>query len=156
MILLLVVFIVSAAVISAGMYLTFRAFQASEARAAGVDTSGHEPPATVHVTVAHDQAATELLKRFFDGKTCTVCQRPIPPVQRTGLKPGILDPATHVMRTWDHIPNDHLPSALETQLPLCPACVVAESFRQHHPELVVDRDRSGHAAPAPNRLATGS
>jgi hypothetical protein len=82
------------------------------------------------------------LKRFFDGKECAICKRPIPPVHRTGLKPGLFNPATRETHSWDDIPNVNLPTALETQLPLCSACQVAESFRQRFSDLVVDRDRS--------------
>jgi hypothetical protein len=90
---------------------------------------------------AHDRATTELLKRFFDGKQCAICKQPISPVHLTGLKPGLLDPTTHETHSWDEIPNV-MSTALETQLPVCYSCEVAESFRQRFPGLVVDRDRS--------------
>lgn len=156
MILPLLVIIASAAVVGTGIYLTLRGFKASEARAAGLDVSGHHASAGNHTTVAkvpHDSATTERLKRFFDGKTCAVCKKPIPPVHRTGLKPGLLNPESHETRAWDHIPNENLSSALETDLPLCSECVVAESFRHRHPDLVVDRDRPQHDAQPPDRIA---
>jgi len=89
---------------------------------------------------AHDHAATELLKRFFEGKECAICKRPIPPVHGMGLKPGLLNPATHETHSWVEIPDVDLSTALETHLPLCSACEVAESFRQRFGDLVVDRD----------------
>ena len=95
-----------------------------------------------NATAAHDRATTRLLKRFFDRKDCAVCKKPIPPVRRMGLKPGLLNPATHEAHSWDEIPNVSLPTELENQLPLCFECEVAESFRQRFPDLVVDRDRS--------------
>jgi len=151
MILPLVVLVVSAAAISAGIYVTVRGFRASAARAAGLndrhDTATHDRG------IAHDHAATALLKHFFDGKACAICRRSIPPVHRTGPKPGLLNPETHETQSWDHIPNENLPSTLETRLPLCSACVLAESFRQHHPDLVVDRDRSHHAAQTDRAVA---
>ena len=89
----------------------------------------------------HDRATTELLERFFDGKECAICKRPIPPVHRMELKPGLLNPATHETHSWDEIPVANLSTVLETQLPVCPECEVAESFRQRYPGLAVDRDR---------------
>jgi hypothetical protein len=154
MILPLVVLVVSAAAIGAGIYVTVRGFKASAARAAGAD-GAHAPAAHAHAVFAHDQTATDLLKRFFDNKPCAICKRVIAPVQRTGPKPGLLNPETHETQAWDHIPNENLPAALDTHLPLCSACVLAESFRHDHPELVVDRDRS-HGAHAPERAAARS
>jgi len=156
MILPLVVLVVSAAAISAGIYLTVRGFKASAARAAGVNGDGHEAATHVHAPISHDQSATESLKRFFDGKSCAICKRAIAPVQRTGPKPGLLNPETHTTHAWDHIPNENLSSALDTHLPLCSACVLAETFRQHHPDLIVDRQHARTDAPAPNRAVARS
>ncbi len=154
MILPLVVLVVSAAAIGAGIYVTVHGFKASAARAAG--SNGHRAPATQAPAVfSHDQTATDLLKRFFDNKSCAICKRVIPPVQRTGPKPGLLNPETHETQAWDHIPNENLPATLDTHVPLCSACVLAESFRHDHPELVVDRDRS-HGAHAAERVSARS
>jgi len=152
----LVVIIASAAAVGAGIYLTVRGFKASAARAAG-NGHGHDPADASHTVITrHDHATTELLKRFFDGKACAICKRLIPPVHRTGPKPGLLNPTTHQTYAWDHIPHDNLTSVLETHSPLCPTCQVAESFRQRHPDLVVDRDRSQRDAHAPNRIPASS
>ena len=156
MILPLVVLVVSAAAISAGIYVTVRGFKASAARAGGARTGAHVPAGHDHSAVSHDQTATERLKRFFDGKSCAICKRAIAPVQRTGPKPGLLNPETHETQSWDHIPNENLSSALEARLPLCSACVLAETFRQHHPDLVVDRDHARHGGHAPDRVAARS
>lgn len=88
---------------------------------------------------AHDHATTKLLKQFFDGKACAICQQPIAAVHNTGMKPGLLNPATHEAHWWDEIPKLDLSSALDTQLPICSSCLVAESFRQRFPDRVVDR-----------------
>jgi len=124
-----------AAAVVAGIVFTFRAFQAKE---------------------GHDQATTELLKRFFNGKACAICKQPIPPVHRMGLKPGLLNPATHETHSWNQIPIVDLPTAIETHLPLCSACEVAESFRQRFPDRVVDRDQSSQDAHSPDRIGAGS
>jgi|ERR1043166_804136 len=158
MILPLVVIIGSAAVVSAGMYLTLRGFRASEKRAAAtMNGDAPVPSGNGHPPIArHDAATNEQLKHFFEGKSCAICHRPIPLVQRTGLKPGLMNPATHETQSWDQIPNENLSAALQTQVPLCSTCQVAESFRQRHPDLVVDRDRSTHDTQPHDRIVAGS
>jgi hypothetical protein len=141
--LLVVILGATAAVVSAGIYLTLRGFKASEVRANG---NGHDtvapPPAPAAAVSRHDHATDEQLKRFFDGKDCAMCKRPIPPVHRTGPKPGLWSPTTHDTLSWDQIPNGDVSASVEGRLPLCPACQVAESFRQRFPDHVVDRERS--------------
>src|SRR5262245_22990516 len=147
--LVVIVAIATAAALGAGLALTVRGFKASE-RAAGAENNGHDTADAAQAAIARNDSATiELLKRFFDGKVCAVCKRPIPPVQRTGLKPGLMDPATHETHSWNEITkgNVNLSAALETQLPVCPSCQVSESFRQRFPEHVVERDRSLQGAP---------
>lgn len=139
---LVLVVLATAAVVTAGIAFTIRGF-ASATRAANAERNGTEPVGTTHVAVSkHGPAATEILKRFFDGKDCAMCKRPVPPVQRTGLKPGLWNPVTHETHSWNEIPDDRLTSALDGQLALCPSCQVAESFRQRYPDRVTDRDRS--------------
>ena len=146
--LLVIIVIATAAAVSAGITFTVRGFKASAAQ-----KDGHQAADPAHAAPPrHDHATTGQLKRFFDGKACAICKRPIPPVYRTGLKPGLLNPKTHETHSWDQIPNANLLATLETQLPLCSECVVAESFRQRFPDLVVDRDRSRQNTPAPDRI----
>lgn len=137
--LFVIIIIGTAAAVSAGIVFTVRGFKASAARATGAEKDAHDTADAAPAISRHDHATTELLKRFFDGKECAICKRPIPPVHRTGLKPGLLNPATHETYSWDQIPHENLAAALETQLPLCSGCVVAESFRKRFPDLVVDR-----------------
>ena len=152
----LVVIIATTAAVCAGVVFTLRAFKAS-ARDASAESDGRQPAEAARTVASpHDAATTELLKRFFEGKECAICKRPIPPVHRTGLKPGLLNPATHETRSWDQIPKENLSKTLETQLPVCSSCEVAETFRQHHAALVVDRGRSSPDAQSPDRIASGS
>jgi hypothetical protein len=132
--------------VSAGIYLTLRGFRASEARANGNGGGGHDSAAANNHVSLHDHPTNEQLKRFFSGKVCAICAKAIPPVQWTGLKPGLYNPQTHETRSWDEIPNGDLSSMLETQKPLCSSCVIAESFRERFSDRVVDRDRPLHDA----------
>ena len=135
-----VVIIATAAAVSAGIVFTVRAFKAN-ARASGTEKEGRPAETSHAVASPHDAATNQLLKRFFEGKECAICKRPIPPVG-TGLKPGLLNPKTHETQSWDQIPNENLSATLETHQPVCSACEVAESFRKRFPALAVDRERS--------------
>ena len=59
-----------------------------------------------------------------------------------GLRPGLLNPNTHEAIAWDDIPAANLSATLESHVPICSNCVLIETFRQKHPELVVDRQRT--------------
>src|SRR5262245_27207146 len=98
----LVVIIVTTAAVCAGIVFTVRAFKASATPATSPDRGGNNTESRQGIG-PHDRATTELLKRYFEGKECAICKRPIPPV-RTGLKPGLVNPATHEAYSWDAIP----------------------------------------------------
>lgn len=159
----LVVFVVTALALGVSVGYTLRWFTRTSA---GADKAARPPADPAHHPISpHDHATSQQLKQYFDGRVCAICERPIPAVLRTGLKPGLYHPATHDTYTWDEIPNENLTSTLETHLPLCSGCLVAESFRHRFPDLVLDRDRSGEPAqapapapqaPPPNRIAAGS
>jgi hypothetical protein len=148
--LVVIIVVATAGLVGAGLAFTFRGFKASDARATRPENSGQRPSDAAHPVSRHNPATDDLLKRFFDGKNCAVCKRPIPPVQRSGLKPGLLNPVTHQTHAWDQIPNENLAVMLEQELPVCNACQLAESFRQRFPDRVVDRDRSA----APSRASS--
>lgn len=90
----------------------------------------------------HNHATNHLMKRFFDGKECAVCKRPIPPVRLSGLRPGLLDRTTNKTYSWDDIPDADVPGALERLVPICSDCEVAEEFRQRFPGRAVDHERA--------------
>jgi hypothetical protein len=87
--------------------------------------------------------AFEVLKRWYAGKNCAICRRTIPPLEHIGPKPGLLNFASpgHETLSWEEIPAENLPAMLQTHLPVCSHCQVAESFRRQFPDLVVDRSR---------------
>ena len=134
----------TALAVLAGVTFTWRGFRAN-ARAIDAENGAPHPPERVPIS-PHDRAVTEQLKRFFDGKTCAICNQPIAPVQRTGQKPGLWNPTTHATYSWEEIPDANLAAVLETHQPLCPACQVAESFRERFPDRVVDRERAAQDA----------
>lgn len=134
-VLLVVVLVATAAVVYAGMYITFRAFRAA-----------NRPPVEVKprrsTSNPHDAAMTAQLKQFFEGKHCAACSRPIPPMHAGELRPGLVNANTHEAIFWDDIPAANLSTTLESHVPICSNCVIVETFRRRNPDLVVDRHRS--------------
>jgi hypothetical protein len=134
-VILVIVLLTTAAVVGVGIYFTLRAFRA-----------GDRPPVAAKPRYVksnpHDAATTAQLKHFFEGKPCASCSRPIPPVHAGELRPGLLNPDTHQGIGWDDIPAANLSTTLASHKPICSNCMVIETFRQQHPELVVDRHRS--------------
>lgn len=94
--------------------------------------------------------ATNILRKWFVGKTCAMCRRPIPPVHSAEQHPGLMNittPARELL-SWEDIPGDeHLPAMLQSHLPVCSNCMLAETFRRQFPELVTDRPDHGRNSP---------
>jgi hypothetical protein len=83
--------------------------------------------------------ADTIFKEWFEGKSCAMCRRPIPPVHAMEQRPALLDVQSGAILTWDEIAADQIPGALETHVPVCENCAVAETFRRRFPDRVVDR-----------------
>jgi hypothetical protein len=91
-----------------------------------------------------DRQSVATLKRWYTGRECAVCHREIGPVYATEPRPGLLNvaaPSREILR-WDDIPADHLQAVLDSHLPVCASCNLAESFRREFPERVTDRTDS--------------
>jgi hypothetical protein len=88
-----------------------------------------------------DTLAANILKRWFDGRDCAICKRPIGVIHTTEPRPGLLNVTTgrREILGWNDIPADHLPQAFESHLPVCANCVIAETFRLEFPDRVTDR-----------------
>jgi hypothetical protein len=88
--------------------------------------------------------AVTMLKNWYHGRTCAICRRAIPPVHPGEPRPGLLNPASAAREilTWDDVPAEQLPATLESHVPVCSNCVVAETFRRKYPQLVTDREES--------------
>lgn len=82
--------------------------------------------------------ARTIVDRWYAGRTCAYCGRPVVGVRRLAPEPGLLD-RDLVPHGWTEIPAEEIPDALATDLAVCPACHIAETFRRRFPELVIDR-----------------
>ncbi len=85
-----------------------------------------------------DCLVRNIVERWYVGKVCAYCQRPIHEIEWQGHKPALMDPQRHTVQ-WDDVPAEQLPEVMDTYLPVCWDCHVTETFRRQHPELVTDR-----------------
>jgi nitroreductase len=94
----------------------------------------------------HDCLVREVVRRWFDGKACTFCGRPIAPVRWHDHKPAFKAADD---RIWEchEIPAEQLPAFMAGARAVCWSCMIVEGFRHDHPDLVVER-------PRPTRPAT--
>jgi hypothetical protein len=86
-------------------------------------------------------SATEMLKKWYAGKSCGVCRRAIPRVTGSEPRPGLLNVAsrTHEILSWEDVPPEQLPAVFASHLPVCPSCHVAAAFRRQFPDMVTER-----------------
>ena len=86
-----------------------------------------------------DTREANVLKHWFAGKSCALCARDIGPIHRGELRPGLIDPVTRHVVAWEDLPVEPLTRPLGEYLPICGDCQIAEGFREHFPQLVVER-----------------
>lgn len=134
---LVIALLAFSAVVSGGMYFTFRGFRAANRQ----PVEAKPKPAKSN---RRDAATIAQLKHFFEDKLCAACSRPIPPVHAYEVRPGLLHSQTREAVAWDDIPTADLPTTLASYEAICSDCVIAATFRRQHSELVVDRQRVGH------------
>ena len=79
-----------------------------------------------------------IVTRWYEGKKCAYCGKPIHEVEWQGHKPALMNPEKQTVY-WDSIPAEQLPGVFATYAPVCWDCHITETFRREHPELVVDR-----------------
>ncbi len=88
-----------------------------------------------------DCLVRNILVKWYQGKVCASCGRPIGEIEWSGSKPALLG-AGKVSVEWSRVPADKLFEVLAASLPLCFACHMANTLVREHPELVVDRSSS--------------
>ena len=78
-----------------------------------------------------------LVSRWYEGKSCVYCGKPIGPLRHLDHAPALLGPDS--TREWKQVRPEQLPEIFQTHRPVCWNCHVAETFRRLHPELVTER-----------------
>lgn len=84
-----------------------------------------------------DCLVRNVVTKWYDGKTCSVCRRPLGTIDWLERKPGFVDEAGRA-RPWLDLAPEELPRALTEDQPICFDCYVAATFRREHPDLVLD------------------
>jgi hypothetical protein len=79
-----------------------------------------------------------VLMRWYRGKNCVYCRKPFPEIHWSDHRPAVRSPEGQLL-TWNEVSMDQLQQVLETHLPICWDCYIAQSFRLDHPDLVVFR-----------------
>jgi hypothetical protein len=84
-----------------------------------------------------DCLARTMLTRWYEGKACVLCRRPIGEIRWSDHRPALRAPDGETVE-WPSIRAEELPRVLASHAPVCWNCHVAETLRRQHPELVVD------------------
>jgi hypothetical protein len=87
-----------------------------------------------------DCLVRNILTKWYTGKTCAVCGKPIGEIHWADHKPALLSPE-HQTVQWPDVPAETVPEVLQTHQPVCWNCHVVNRLMTQHPELVVDRSR---------------
>lgn len=87
-----------------------------------------------------DCLVRNILAKWYAGKVCAVCGRPVGEIHVAGSQPALrgLDQIT---LEWKQVSADRLVDVLAASRPVCFACHMANTLVREHPELVVDRAR---------------
>jgi hypothetical protein len=80
-----------------------------------------------------------IVSKWYEGKTCAFCRKPIGPLHHLDHAPALLGP-DHKTAEWKEFRPQQLPEIMQTHRPVCWNCHVAETFRRTHSELVVNRE----------------
>ena len=102
---------------------------------------GQECLKQVEATPA-DCLVHNILVKWYEGKTCALCGRPVGAIHWPEHRPALLSPEGTTV-AWGEIPLERLPDVLATHRPVCGNCHDAEAFRRQFPELVVVRPGRG-------------
>ena len=79
-----------------------------------------------------------VLTKWYRGKSCVYCGKHFTEVLWSDHKPA-LQTADGTLLDWSHVQLSDLDKTLESSLPVCWDCYIAQSFKREHPDLVVYR-----------------
>jgi hypothetical protein len=86
-----------------------------------------------------------VVSRWYEGKKCALCRKPIGKLHHLDHAPGLLSP-DHTTVEWKDIRPQQLPEVFSTNRPICWNCHVTETFLRLYPDRVVYRE------PEPGRI----
>lgn len=77
-----------------------------------------------------------VLMRWYRGKTCCYCGKPFEELHWVDHKPALQSPEGELV-PWHEVSIENLSMVLQSHLPVCWNCYIAQSFRRNHPDMVV-------------------
>ena len=80
----------------------------------------------------------KILVKWYEGKSCAFCGRHFAEIEWAGQKPALIR-ADRISVEWSRVPAEQLTETLETALPVCFACHMANTLVREQPDLVIDR-----------------
>ena len=83
--------------------------------------------------------ARNILAEWYRGKVCACCGLPFGEIRWAAAQKPALIWTDKTTVEWSQVPAERLPEILETALPVCFACHMANRLVQEHPELALDR-----------------
>jgi hypothetical protein len=93
----------------------------------------------VDLDVAPDECLVSgVLMRWYRGKSCYYCGKRFEELHWVDHKPA-LQSTEGLLLNWHEVPIENLSTVMETHLPVCWNCYIAQSFQREHPDLVVYR-----------------
>lgn len=90
------------------------------------------------VSAPEDCLVRNILTKWYEGRTCVFCGKALGEIDWLDHKPALISPE-RVTLEWNEIPAEKIPVVLQTHMPVCWDCHIAETFRRRYPELIVDR-----------------
>ena len=85
-----------------------------------------------------DCLVKRIVTKWYEGKTCVYCGKPIHEVEWMGHKPALATPDRKTI-FWDAISPEKLPEVFETHAPVCWTCHVDATLLREHPDMVTIR-----------------
>lgn len=70
--------------------------------------------------------ALTIFSKWYQGKTCSCCGRPVGDISRWRHKPCLMSPEMRLFE-WKDVPAEEIPVVLGTHAPVCWNCLVAET-----------------------------
>ena len=90
------------------------------------------------VSAPEDCLVRNILTKWYEGRTCVFCGKALGEIDWLDHKPALMS-LERVTLEWNEIPAEKVPVVLQTHIPVCWDCHIAETFRRRYPGLVVDR-----------------
>jgi hypothetical protein len=87
---------------------------------------------------SEDCLVRSVLAKWYRDKSCVYCGKHFDEISWLDHKPAVQSP-DGILMEWNKVELESLTTVLDSYLPVCWDCYIAQSFLKEHPELVVYR-----------------